>query len=116
MATRAAYSPPPAPDVSPVPFEDARAHKDSALERARNYYRYEHRMGSANIRMTSIDFESNEPKSVTGWPGRYRTEGKALIQYSDGRGSIQSTAELFEVLTEQKPGDSIKVVDFIRKS
>lgn len=45
------------------------------------------------------------------------TEGKAFIEYFDRKSrSYQRTTSTFEILTEQKPGEEIKVVDFTRRS
>jgi hypothetical protein len=122
QATRPASRPRPqqvqSPAPSPVPLvETLNAHRAAALKRAENYYRYEHRIGSNNIVVRSIAFETDPISPVSGWEGRYRTEGKALIEYFDSAGrSFQRTTQAFEVTTEQKPGGPLVVVNFIRKS
>ena len=47
---------------------------------------------------------------VVGWK-------QAFLEYFDSKGrSYQRATSTFEVLTEQKPGEEIKVIDFSRKS
>lgn len=92
-------------------------HQFVARSRANRYYRYEHQVGSNSISVTSLEFELDSTQPVPGWPGRCRTEGKAFLEYYDSKGrSFQRTTSTFEILTEQKPGEEIKVVDFTRKS
>jgi hypothetical protein len=56
-------------------------------------------------------------EAVTGWTGRYRTEGKAYLEFFDSKGwSYSRATSRFEVLTEQKPDGALKVVDFLVKS
>jgi hypothetical protein len=119
--------PQPAPRTNPRPRrgsdsgEPAAAsptqHQFVARSRANRYYRYEHQVGSNSISITSLEFDLGTTQPVPGWPGRCRTEGKAFIEYFDSKGrSYQRTTSTFEILTEQKPGEEIKVVDFTRKS
>ena len=92
-------------------------HQFVARSRANRYYRYEHQVGSSSISVTSLEFDLGTTLPVPGWSGRYRTEGKAFIEYFDSKGrSYQRTTSTFEILTEQKPGEEIKVVDFTRRS
>ena len=92
-------------------------HKQAALERAKNHYRYEFKVGSDASRVTALDFEVDEPEAVVGWPGRYRTQGKAYLEFFDAKGySFGRTWSTFEVITEQKPKEALKVIDFARKS
>lgn len=108
---------PPAQAQTPREFRiNAQQHQNSALERARNYYRYEFQAGSSSIRVTAINFETDEPEKVTGWEGRYRIQGRVLLEYFDSKGySYNRATDRFEVITEQKPGHTIKVIDFSRK-
>jgi hypothetical protein len=92
-------------------------HQFVARTRANRYYRYEHQIGSNSISVTALEFDLGTTLPVPGWPGRCRTEGKAFIEYFDSKGrSYQRTTSTFEILTEQKPGEEIKVVDFTRRS
>jgi hypothetical protein len=92
-------------------------HQFVARTRANRYYRYEHQVGSNSISVTALEFDLGTTTPVPGYPGRCRTEGKAFIEYFDSKGrSYQRTTSTFEVLTEQKPGEEIKVIDFSRKS
>ncbi len=120
-----ARSPTPQPAVDPLEAQRAVAqaqrslqqHQSIALKHVDYYYRYEHRLGSNNISVSRIDFENDQPQPVTGWAGRYRTEGKVFIEFYDSKGgSQQRTTGTFEVLTEEKPDGQIKVEQFIRKS
>lgn len=94
----------------------AERHRQVALERAQNFYRYELPLGSGEVRVTAANFETEDPEVVTGWTERYRTQGKVFLEYFDSRGrSFNRTTDRFEVVTEQKPGASIKAIDFSRK-
>lgn len=111
----------PAPEkpmpVAPVtPEPDFAQIKTTALTRAQNYYRYEYPAGSGSIRVTAISFETDDPEVIVGWAGRYRVQGRTLLEYFDSRGySYNRTTDRFEVTLEQKPGKSLQVVDFTRK-
>ena len=92
------------------------AHKQAAEARATRYFRFEYRAGSDAISVTALEIETDQPEAIDGWPGRYRTKGRAFLEFYDSRGRSFSRAESrFEVLTEQKPGEPMKVVDFIHK-
>lgn len=119
--------PQPAPRTNPRPRRGSESgepagasptqHQFVARSRANRYYRYEHQVGSNSISITSLEFDLGITLPVPGWPGRCRTEGKAFIEYFDSKGrSYQRTTSTFEILTEQKPGEEIKVVDFTRRS
>jgi len=91
-------------------------HKEAAEARARRYFRYEFRAGSSSIAVTSLHIETTQPEAVDGWPGRYRTLGHAFLEFYDSKGGAFSRSTFsFEVLTEQKPGEELKVVDFSPK-
>ncbi len=91
-------------------------HKQAALARARNYYRYEFQAGSSAISVTAEDFETDQPEPVAGWLGRYRTTGRVFLEFFDSKGySYSRTTDKFEIITEQKPREAIKVLDFTRK-
>lgn len=102
--------------AQPEPRVDPSAHRQAALARAQNYYRYEFPAGSGAIRVTAANFEVDDPEEVPGWPGRYRLQGKVFLEFFDSKGySYSRTTDRFDILTEQKSGASIKVVDFSRK-
>lgn len=94
------------------------AHKAVALKRAQTYYRFEFRLGSDAGAVTGLELDATNPKPVTGWPGRYRTEGRAYLEFYDSRGrSFQRRTSSFEVVTERKPGDDdLVVIEFTPKS
>lgn len=92
-------------------------HAAAAQTRATNYFRYEFQIGSNSITVTSLNFEFGTPKPVAGWDGRYETQGKAFLEFYDSKGgSFQRTTSTFEVITEEKPGEEMTVVEFRRKS
>jgi hypothetical protein len=110
------FYPQPAPVVRQEQPENLGAHKDAALARARNYYRYEFPVGSDAARVTALSFEMDEPTAIPGWNNRYRTQGRALLEWFDSKGwSYKRTTSTFEVTTEKGSG-SPKVVDFAIKS
>jgi hypothetical protein len=102
----------PAATVDPV-----EAHMNAATAHVRRYYKFEYRTGSNAISVTDSDIAVEETEAVEGWSGRYRTTGKVYLEVYDsvGGGSFRRTTGKFEVLTEQKPGELIKVIDFTRK-
>lgn len=103
-------------DSSPRLASGPEAHKAAALERAQTYYRFEYQGGSGSIRVTAINFETSDPEPVDGWTGRYRTQGRVLLEYFDTKGySFSRATDRFEIITEQKEKGSIKVIDFTRK-
>jgi hypothetical protein len=88
-------------------------HQKAAETRARRYYRYEFQVGSNAISITALDIETDQPEAIEGWLGRYRTRGKVYLEFYDSKGrSFSRTTSSFEVITEQKPGQPIKVIDF----
>lgn len=94
-----------------------RAHAEKALERASNFFQLEYQPGSNSITVTVLRFENSRPQPVAGWPNRFRTEGKAYLEYYNSVSRVYDrSSSTFEVLTEQKPGEEIKVVQFERKS
>lgn len=91
-------------------------HKEAAAAHARRYFQYEFKAGSDAIVVTELDLEMNQPQMVDGWPGRYRTTGRALLTFYESKGrSFSRSACAFEVLTEGKAGEPLKIVDFSRK-
>lgn len=99
--------------------QEAEAHREVALGRAENYYRFEHRAGSDNIKVTVLSIDALDPKAVEGWKGRYRTEGKVFLEFYDSihGGSFQRATSTFEVMTQRKADESKPVVEsFTRKS
>jgi hypothetical protein len=91
-------------------------HKQAAEARAQRYFQYEFKAGSDAISVTLLDLETDQPEAVDGWPDRYRTKGKAYVEFFDSKGrSFSRTTCLFEVITEQKPNQPVRVVDFAQK-
>lgn len=92
---------------------DFRQHAETARTRAERYFRYEYRVGSNAVRVRSLDLDTTPPEPISGWTGRYRTTGKAYLEYFDSAGWSYSRADApFEVVTEKKPNGHIEVVDF----
>jgi hypothetical protein len=101
----------PAREASPI------GHQFAARARATRHYRYEYQAGSNSISVTALDFEFSTPEPIPGWTGRCRTEGKAYLEFYDSKGrSFQRATSTFEVVTEQKSGEELKVIDFTRKT
>lgn len=111
--------PTPAPViVTPTSTIDpVEAHMNAATAHVRRYYKFEHRTGSNAISVTDSDITVEETEPVEGWSNRYRTIGKVYLEVYDsvGGGSFRRSTAKFEVLTEQKPGELIKIIDFTRK-
>ncbi len=113
---------PPAPRPAPVapatePADPRKAHQEVARAHALRYFKYEYRTGSNAITVTDSDILVDETEPVPGWLNRYRTTGKIYLEIYDsvGGGSFSRRTSKFEILTEQKPGEDIKVIDFTRK-
>jgi len=117
---------PPAPPVEVVPAPAAAgnaadqpvlaAHRNAAEARAARYYRFEYRAGSDSIKVTALQIETDPPQPVDGWPGRYRTQGRAFLEFYDSVGrSFSRASSRFEVLTEQAPDKPLTVVQFLVK-
>ena len=103
------------PASATVSDQQLAGHKKAAQTRARRYYQYEYQAGSNAISITALDIDTEQPEAITGWLGRYRTKGKAYLEFYDSKGgSFNRTTDSFEVITEQKPGKPIEVVDFTR--
>lgn len=116
------YMPHARPAPAPAPADPMLAqaglgqHQAVARAHAQRYYRYEHIYGSNAIIVRSVSLDLTVPAPVPGWIGRFRTEGKAYVEYYDSRGrSFQRATSNFEILTEQKPGEALQVFDFSRK-
>lgn len=99
------------------PYDAREAHRAVAKAHALRYFQYEYRTGSNAITVTAADIFIDETEAVPGW-NQYRTTGKAYVEFYDsvGGGSFSRRSRKFEVLTEQKPGEEIKVIDFSRKT
>ena len=115
-------APAPAPAVVPAPAPPAAdqpplaAHKKAAEARAARYYRFEYKAGSDSIAVTALQLETDPPVAVDGWPGRYRIQGRAFMEFYDSVGrSFSRATSRFEVLTEQPPGKPVSVVEFTVK-
>lgn len=108
---------PDTPASTPVADPELATHRAAALDRATTFYRYEFVAGSAAIRVQSVRLDAIHSQTVPGWPGRYRTSGKAYLELFDTKGWSATRAEsTFEVITEQKPGEPLSVIDFSRKT
>ena len=111
---------PPPVVTRPAPAKDTAAnrekYKSAALERADRYYQFEHQAGSATLSLRAVAYETDDPEPVVGWPNRYRLQGRAFLEYYETKNytTIRST-DRFEVLIEDMPEKSIKVIDFTRK-
>ena len=107
----------PAPAAAPAAGADDAAaladHRQVAEERARQYYEFEFMAGSGAVSVTKLDIQTRPPEAVPGWPGRYLTRGKAFVEYYESKGrSFGRRAGRFEVVTLQKPDQSVIGVEF----
>jgi hypothetical protein len=98
-----------------TPEEEAAAarHKAVAQERAETYFQYEYQVGSNAVKVTSSRVTIEETLPVQGWSGRFRTTGKAFVEYFDSVSRIFNRVNRdFEITSEQKADTgTIKVVD-----
>lgn len=88
-------------------------HRTAALAHAERYFRFEFAAGSSSVRVTALDFDATDTRPVSGWPGRFRTEGKAYLEFFDSKGnSFGRDRRTFEVITEQPQGEPVRVERF----
>ena len=86
-------------------------HRAVAQSRADKYFRNEFQVGPSNSTLLSLQFEFESTKPVENWTGRCTTLGKAYLEYyMRGVRGIQRKTSEFEVVTEQLPDDSPKVI------
>lgn len=117
-AEPAPVSPAPAPVGTVAESTDpVKDHEAAAIVYVRRYFKFQYGSGSTAATVTDSDFDIEETKAVTGWTNRYTTKGKAYVEIYDslGGGSFRRGSSKFEITTEQKPGEKIKVIDFARK-
>lgn len=92
----------------------ATEHRTAALARAERFYRYELEPGWSTIVLNAVDFESRDPQPVTGRPGRFRTEGKAYLEFYDNWSrNFQRRTSRFAVITEKRADESVRVRGFV---
>jgi len=95
----------------------ANAHKQVALAYAARYFRYDYQVGPSNVRIDSVEFGDVTNHEVQGWAGTYETSGTAYLEFFDSaRVSYGRAKAHFEVRTEQKPNEDIKVVSFDKRA
>lgn len=115
--TYGANAPTDTPGAPSEPAPDLTGHKTAATERARKFYLAELRPGSDPSFTQVHRIELAEPQPITGWNGRYRTQGQATVEhFARGYRSLGRQPSTFEVVTEQKPNEPITVIDFTRKT
>jgi hypothetical protein len=89
---------------------EAARHKAIAEERMTDYFQYEYTMGTSSGKVTSAKASVIEILPVQGWPHRFRSSGKAYVEYFDpARRSFSRFTREFEVVTEEKSSGAIKV-------
>lgn len=94
----------------------AQAHADVAATRASRFFRYEFKAGSDSITVTVLNVDIATCESISGWKGRYRTQGHAFLEFFDSKGSsFQRANRGFEVITEEKSPGQLAVIDFTQK-
>jgi hypothetical protein len=117
VRTFAPVQPTRAPAVQVSTENPHTAQEKVARDRARRYYTYEFPASMTSHRVTLIDVELQTPQSVPGWTGRSSAQGKAYIELYDRRNrSVQRRTSNFEVLMEQKMGESLRAIDFTVKN
>ena len=117
--TKPAEPAPAAPAVDDAAAREAARledHRTAVLERAMKYFRDELPAGTGFVRVNEKSFVIDAAEAVPGWPDRYRSQGRVQVEHSDRTGGrARMVTERFEVLTEQKPGEEPRVIDFSRK-
>lgn len=88
---------------------EAARHKATVEERMTDYFQYEYVAVNAG-KVTSAKASVIEILPVQGWPHRFRSTGKAYVEYVDvARRTVGRVTREFEVVTEEKSGGAIKV-------
>lgn len=96
---------------------DLYKHAEAARTRANRYFKYEYNLGSGAVHVRSVDLDARDPEPISGWTGRYRTEGRVNIEFFDSRGwSYSRSTAAYEVITETRPDGQIVACDFAVKS
>lgn len=118
---------PPAPQYVPTPSTDnadaaklqreVYKHAETARAKANRYFRYQYNVGSGAVRVRSVDIDATDPEPISGWSGRFRTQGRANIEFFDSRGwSYSRATATYEVLTETKADGQVIASDLTVKS
>lgn len=85
-------------------------HRDVAAERAYDYFKFEYVVGSGSVKITDVKISITNTVWVEGWGGRFRTTGRAHLEYFDSVGrSFSRLSRDFEVITERKDDGHINV-------
>jgi hypothetical protein len=89
---------------------EAARHKATVEERMTDYFQYEYIVGLNSGKVTSAKASVIEIVPVQGWPHRFRSSGKAYVEFYDAaRRSFGRLTREFEVVTEEKGSGAIKV-------
>lgn len=115
-----ADAPPPAntPSVAKSANSDQErilAYQELILARARKYYADEYPAGSNLRTVKPVEYHLDTVERVTGWNGRYRWEGRVMVDIVEGGGKSRRETDRFEVITEERPGEEPRVIDYFRK-
>lgn len=99
------------PHTNTAPSANEKAeHRDIAAERAYDYFKFEYVVGSGSVKITDVKISVTNTVWVEGWGGRFRTTGRAHLEYFDSVGrSFSRISRDFEVVTERKPDGHINV-------
>ncbi len=89
---------------------EAARHKAVVEERMTDFFQYDYLENVNAGRVTSVKASVIETVPVQGWPHRFRSTGKAHVEFYDaGRRTVTRFTRDFEVVTEEKETGAIKI-------
>lgn len=90
---------------------ESERHQAFASERVEDHFRYEYQIGSNAVKVTSAKVSPEETVWVHGWAGRFRTTGKAHVEYFDSQTrTFGRLSREFEIVTEENDAGTLKVM------
>jgi hypothetical protein len=98
-------------DRRPEPRSESERHQNFATDRVEDHFRYEYQIGSGYIKVTDSKVSPDETLPVQGWSGRFRTSGKAHVEYFDSQTrTFGRLSREFEIVTEENQDGNLKVM------
>lgn len=104
----------PTPGAGKTDQEKILEYQELILARCKKYYEEEYPRGSATTAVKPVEFHLDTVERVAGWSGRYRWQGRVMVEIAEGNAGRRET-DHYEVVTEEKPGEAPRVIDYFRK-
>lgn len=99
----------------PPPGDAAREeHREFTRERLLDYFKYEYPIGTHAVKVTDAKISLDETLPVQGWANRFRSKGRAYIEYFDSTTrSFNRFHREFEAVT-QKNDEGVITLDSLK--